>query len=178
MLNKTSKKTRRQARITESSIEQICREANAMMAPETKSAYLKAMPRLRLAAAQGDAWAQYHLGMIYDYGLSGKPNRKMAVKWYRLAASQGYDSAQVNLGIILANLPGKRRDLRGAISLYRKAARQGNRNAAFNLGLYYAEGRGVPQSIKLAKYWYQRAARKGDFEAKQFLKRLSVQKRR
>ena len=47
----------------------------------------------RLAAGQGEASAQFHLGWMYAYGLGVFEDDKEAVKWYRLAAKQGIEGA-------------------------------------------------------------------------------------
>ena len=148
------------------------RIAFTFMKAEARRGYLRALPWLRRAARLGDAWAEYHLGLIYDHGLAGRYDRQRAARWYERAVAKGYSSAQLNLGIILANRRGRFRDLRRAIQLYRLAARQGRRNAAYNLGLYYSEGRGVPKSIAQARRWYQRAADLGDRDACRILKSL------
>ena len=57
----------------------------------------EALKQLRLAAEQGDADAQYNLGVMYDNGAGVPENKAEAVKWYRLAAEQGYASAQYAL---------------------------------------------------------------------------------
>ena len=48
-------------------------------------------------AEQGDAGAQYGLGLNYEFGVSG--DLAEAVRWYRLAAEQGYGPGQLNLGL-------------------------------------------------------------------------------
>jgi len=45
-------------------------------------------------AKQGNASAQYNLGIIYNKGEGVPQDSAEAVKWYRLAADQGYASAQ------------------------------------------------------------------------------------
>ena len=47
----------------------------------------------RLAAEQGNVWAQYLLGIMYDNGDVVPQDDAVAVKWYRLAAEQGHVSA-------------------------------------------------------------------------------------
>ncbi|HEY4469413.1 MAG TPA: hypothetical protein VGN53_17080 [Klebsiella sp.] len=42
--------------------------------------------------------SQDALGVIYELGLSVKPDPEQAVKWYRLAAEQGYAAGQIHLG--------------------------------------------------------------------------------
>ncbi len=54
----------------------------------------------RKAAGQGDAEAQYHLGVMYGAGVGVKADYDEALKWYRQAAEQGYAKAQYNLGMM------------------------------------------------------------------------------
>ena len=49
-------------------------------------------------AEQGDAQAQFNLGLMYDKGQGVKQDDVEAVKWYRQAAEQGDAKAQVMLG--------------------------------------------------------------------------------
>lgn len=55
---------------------------------------------LRAKADQGDAVAQYSLGVIYRDGVGVAQNYAVAVQWHRLAADQGYAPAQYNLGVM------------------------------------------------------------------------------
>jgi TPR repeat protein len=63
-----------------------------------------------LLAEQGDANAQYNLGLRYDFGQGVPKNDALAVKWYRLAAEQGDADAQTNLGAMYANGEGVPKD--------------------------------------------------------------------
>jgi uncharacterized protein len=49
-------------------------------------------------AKQGNASAQYNLGLMYRNGWGVPQDDKTAMKWWKLAAEQGYASAQNNLG--------------------------------------------------------------------------------
>ena len=60
--------------------------------------FTEAVKWYRLAAAQGDAGAQYSLGNMYSRGEGVPQDKAEAVKWYRLAAAQGNASAQYALG--------------------------------------------------------------------------------
>jgi len=51
-----------------------------------------------LAAKQGDAEAQFNLGVMYHNGHGVSQDDKTAAKWFRLAAEQGDAAAQFNLG--------------------------------------------------------------------------------
>ena len=62
--------------------------------------YAEAVKWFRLAADQGNATAQYNLGLMYDKGQGVPQNYAEAVKWYRLAADQGNAVAQFNLGVM------------------------------------------------------------------------------
>ena len=56
--------------------------------------------KLRKAAEQGDAKAQYELGWCYSTGEDGiTKSDAEAVKWYRKAAEQGHAVAQFKLGL-------------------------------------------------------------------------------
>ncbi|MDT8376525.1 MAG: tetratricopeptide repeat protein [Mariprofundaceae bacterium] len=54
----------------------------------------------RKSAEQGDAGAQYHLGVMYSTGTGVETDYNEALKWYRLAAEQGHAKAQYNLGMM------------------------------------------------------------------------------
>jgi len=136
-----------------------------LMRSETHEAYRRAVPWLQRLAKTRDAWAEYHLGLIYDHGLGVHRNIRVARGWYEKSSASGYASAQLNLGVLLANLPGAKRDLNRAIKLYRLAAAQGRKKAAYNLGLYYARGRGVRRSPALARLWLSRAGLKNPARA-------------
>ncbi len=56
---------------------------------------------IKEAAEQGDAEAQYSLGVCYAYGKGVEQDYKEAVKWYTAAAEQGHVKAQFNLGVWL-----------------------------------------------------------------------------
>ena len=64
--------------------------------------YATALREWTPLAEQGDADAQYNLGVMYEKGRGVLQDYKTAVKWYRLAAEQGNASAQSNLGVMYA----------------------------------------------------------------------------
>ena len=66
-------------------------------------------------AEQGDADAQYNLGLMYDNGQGVPQNYKTAVKWYSLAAEQGDADAQYNLGWMYRNGQGVPQDDKTAV---------------------------------------------------------------
>jgi len=127
--------------------------------------YAEAVKWYRLAAAQGDADAQYNLGVMYDNGQGVVQDYAEAVKWYRLAAAQGDADAQYNLGVMYDNGQGVVQDYTEAVKWYRLAAAQGNAKAQSNLGVMYGRGQGVIQDYVRAHMWFNLAAVKGNADA-------------
>ena len=62
--------------------------------------YALAAQLFRPLAEQGNAKAQYNLGLMYDKGQGVPQDAQEAVKWYRKAAERGFAKAQVNLGVM------------------------------------------------------------------------------
>jgi len=59
---------------------------------------LEQTAKLKDAAEQGDAEAQFSLGLSYDIGNGVAEDHKEAVRWYTKAAEQGHADAQYRLG--------------------------------------------------------------------------------
>ena len=74
-------------------------------------------------AEQGDASAQYNLGLMYQNGQGVPQDYKTAVKWYTLAAEQGIAFAQYNLGYMYDEGTGVPEDDKTAVKWYRLAAK-------------------------------------------------------
>ena len=72
--------------------------------------YEKAAKLLVTQAQQGNAEAQFNLGLMYDNGQGVPKDYKEAAKWYRLAAEQGDALAQANLGLMYSNGQGAPQD--------------------------------------------------------------------
>ncbi len=62
--------------------------------------YATALEELRPLAEQGNADAQYNLGVLYDHGWGAAQDYAASAKWYRLAAEQDHADAQYNLGVL------------------------------------------------------------------------------
>ena len=118
-------------------------------------------------ANQGDADAQYNLGVMYANGRGVLQDYAEAAYWYRLAADQGLSQAQYNLGLMYAKGEGVPENDAEAVEWFRLAAGQWYAAAQFNLGLMYAFGEGVPENYITAYMWYNLAAAQGDDHASQ-----------
>ena len=108
---------------------------------------------LRTLADQGDARAQWNLGVKYANGDGVTQDDAEALKWGRKAADQGNAFAQNGLGLIYLGGQGVAQNYAEAMTWFRKAADQGYASAQGNLGVMYYYGQGVPQNfIEAAKY--------------------------
>ena len=107
--------------------------------------FATALRGFRSYAEQGDASAQFNLGVMYDNGEGVPENDAEALRWFRLAAEQGEASTQFNLGVMYAIGEGVPENDAEALRWYRLAAEQGHALAQSNLGLMYAIGEGIPE---------------------------------
>ena len=112
--------------------------------------------------AQGDADAQFALGVMYAAGLGVPQDYKLAASLHRQAAEQGQAFAQNDLGVMYFHGHGVPLDDKEAVKWFRMAAEQGNVNAQVRLGFMYAAGRGVAHDDKEAVRWFLTAAEQHD----------------
>ncbi len=120
--------------------------------------YATALRELRPLAEQGDAKAQYRLGVMYHEGKGVPQDYAEAVKWYRKAAEQGNARAQHNLGVMYRMSQGVPQDYAKALQWWRKGAEQGHATAQYKLGFMYRNGEGVSQDYVQAHMWFDLAA--------------------
>ena len=92
--------------------------------------YATALREWTPLAKQGNAYAQYNLGVMYDKGQGVPQDYKTALKWYRLAAEQGDASAQSNLGVMYGTGRGVIQDNVYAHMWLNIAASSGNETAS------------------------------------------------
>ena len=113
----------------------------------------------RLAADQGYAEAQVHLGRMYSNGRGVPEDDAEGVRWLRRAAEQGHAAAQLSLGRLYDDgWGGLPQDDSAAVRWYRLAADQGHAAAQSSLAIMYQNGEGVPQDHVQAHLWYNLAA--------------------
>jgi uncharacterized protein len=129
--------------------------------------YLTALRLTRPLANDGDAVAQYNLGLMYATGKGVSQDYVMAAIWFRKAAEQGYAPAQSNLGVFYRDGRGVQQAPAEAVVWLRKAADQGDPIGQYCLGLQWEAGEGVPQqNYTEAIKWFQKAAEQGHAVAK------------
>ncbi|EPI3704007.1 tetratricopeptide repeat protein [Neisseria gonorrhoeae] len=84
------------------------------------------------AAEQGNAAAQFNLGVMYENGQGVCQDYVQAVQWYRKASEQGDAQAQYNLGLMYYDGRGVRQDLALAQQWLGKACQNGDQNSCDN----------------------------------------------
>ncbi|MDG4594290.1 MAG: SEL1-like repeat protein [Candidatus Contendobacter sp.] len=141
---------------------------------------------VRQKAEQGDAAAQFNLGLMYANGKGVKQDYAQARQWFQKAAEQGDAAAQFILGVMYYEGKWVKQDYGQARQWFQKAVDQGlagvqqvfidhgmDRNEAliafasmqYLLGVMYGNGYGVKQDYAQARQWYQKAAEQGNAEA-------------
>ncbi len=91
--------------------------------------YETAFKELQPLAAQGNAIAQYNLGVMYGDGMGVPQDYAEAMKWFRLAAAQGDASAQYNLGVMYEDGQGGPQDKQTAQMWLNTASANGSEQA-------------------------------------------------
>ena len=117
--------------------------------------YAAALREWQPLAKQGQAVAQYHLGLLYANGQGVPKDDAQARQWYEKAAVQGYAIAQASLASLYDYGRGGPQDFKMAVRWYLRAANQGNELAQRKLGLLYERGDGVPKDYVQAYMWYK-----------------------
>ena len=93
--------------------------------------------KLKRSAEQGNAEAQYKLGLMYDIGKEVDQDYQKAFKWYEKSANQGLASSQSKLGSMYRYGKGVEVNHAKASEWYWKAYEQGNEEAHYQLGTIY-----------------------------------------
>ena len=127
------------------------------------------------AAEQGDAVAQYNLGVSYRDGKGIQQDYKKAFDWFKKSAEQGYAAAQFEIGFCYRTGKGIQQDYKKAFEWFKKSAEQGYATAQFCLGLCYSYGRGVQENYKKAFEWFEKSVEQGIFLAQRELGILYAQ---
>ena len=115
----------------------------------------------RLAADQGNVFAQEQLVFMYASAYGAKLDYEESYKWATRAAEQGSAYSQHKLGSFFESGLGVPKDEKQAIYWYEKAAKQGDACSEFKLGWMYEDGRGVNKDINQALNWFQLSANRG-----------------
>ena len=119
--------------------------ADAFEREDYETAYKLILP----LAEQGDAYAQFNLGLMYGNGLGVPQDYKEAEKWYRLSAEQGHPEAQYNLGQMYRIGQGVQQDHVLAHMWWNLSASNGDKGAIKSRNII--ETKMTPQQIERAQ---------------------------
>ena len=127
-------------------------------------------------AENGDAKAQFWIGLFCVKGENFKQDYEQALYWFGEAAEQGNVDAQISLGHMYREGLGTKKDDEKSFYWFKKAAEQGNEKAQLNVGLMFAAGKGVPEDYEQAEYWLNKSAEQDNEDAKEFLEKIRAEK--
>ena len=115
----------------------------------------KWLPQILKTAEQGDAYAQFLIGLNF-YKYTNKDYNE-AIKWFLKAGEQGDASAQLILGRCYYEGQGTFKDYNEAMRWWSKAAEQGIPKAMVEIANLYIKGYGVKEDKKEAMRWWSKA---------------------
>jgi len=143
----------------------LCADTAAGLQAFRKADYPAAYREWRAAADQGQAEAQYNLGILYLKGLGVARNPEEAFRWFLLAADQGQADAQFQAGLMREKGIGVQKDYGQAQVWFALAAERGDAEAEAALAELFEQGYGVQKDLARAVYWYKLAAEQGQAQA-------------
>ena len=125
---------------------------------------------IMLTAEQGDAQAQYTLGLMYEEGDSVERNNAESYKWYLRSATQGVAQAQYRLGLLYDFGQGVPRNAAEAAKWYKLAAMRDHPEAQYQFGrMHYSGLGGLTADLDKAFEFFQRAAKQGNTNSQHML---------
>ncbi|NWJ40602.1 MAG: SEL1-like repeat protein [Geothrix sp.] len=129
-------------------------------------AFVKAVTTL---AEQGQAQAQYILGMMHEDAICFPKSYPEAFRWLKKAADQGHAEAQCEVGLLYGNGHGVSADQVSSVRYFRLAADQGHVRSMRYLALKYARGLGTKRDDAESHNLTARAAEAGDMASQLIL---------
>lgn len=134
--------------------------------------YADALKYYEQAAAQGNAFGQYNLALMYQYGKGVPVDYQKAKALYTKASDKGLDLAMNQLGSMYYYGLGQDKNDHEALAWYKKAAALGNANALYSLGLFSETGLATKIDFPNAVKYYQEASALGNEKAMLALARM------
>jgi localization factor PodJL len=116
---------------------------------------------LRIAAANGDASAEFEVAARLAEGNGTNQNYAEALRWYQRAAAKGFAQAQYRLGTLYERGLGVTKDVERAKVWYGRAAEGGNVKAMHNLAVLIAGSDQGEPDYAAAATWFLKAAEHG-----------------
>lgn len=151
----------------------VCAHSAVAQQGPSKDEAAEVLKTARPLADNGNANAQYNMGVLYDEGYGVEQDYAKAKEWYEKAAAQKYPKAEHNLGIMYQSGHGVKKSSAEAAKWFKRAAEHGEPAAQNNLAVLYVRGEGVQQDLGEAARWAAKAAEAGNSSAKNNLPQIA-----
>ena len=115
--------------------------------------YKTALRYISFLAANGDARAQYNMGVFYRDGIEVEQNDVKALRWFLEAAEGGNMLGQYAAGIAFYRGQGSSPEPQAARHYFVEAALKGHATAPLHVGRLFYAGEGVTQNYARAYFW-------------------------
>jgi TPR repeat protein len=110
------------------------------------------------ARNQGDAEAQYQIGIVFNGGIGLDKNEDEAIYWFKKSADGNYYKSFWRVGFYYR----MKENFNLAFILYEKGAERGCCYAQCSLGYFYSNGLGTAVNFEKAVYWFQKSVEAGN----------------
>jgi len=116
---------------------------------------------------EGNPYATYYLGTLYENGTGVEQNNNTALSHYIVADKFGLPQAKYQMGLTCEfGRCGVGQSYEVASKIYKEAADLGHSDAQCQLGGLYERGYGVEQNYETAAHYYKLASDNGNARAK------------
>ncbi len=122
----------------------------------------EAKAQIERAAAGGDTYAEYLMGMMHISGKGAEQSDSQALDWFLRAARKGRADAQHNAAVIYERTDGSLKDLRRRGAGTGPPREQGFARSQAKLGALLLDGVGGPANLDEGKEWMEKAAAQGE----------------
>ena len=112
---------------------------------------------LGVERGKANAYLEYRIGKMYQYGLGTEEDLREVVRWFGMASDKNHKHALYSLGMLHLHGKGVEQDDAEAYQLFLKSHEKGNPYASYELGKLYETGRGTESSMELAEECYRAA---------------------
>ena len=123
--------------------------------------YARALYYLSFEAVQGNAIAQYNLGLMYKDGVGVDKDINEALGWFILGSENGHMLSKYALGLLYYHGKGTSINFNKAMNLFLDASFMGHPASQINVGNMYYFGQGVSKNYPKAHMWWSFAKEKG-----------------
>lgn len=131
-----------------------------------------AINELKVSSNQGNRYATFILGLLYETGEVVKRSKNKAFKCYEKSAMQGNPSGIYKIGHCYQHNKGVKKDLTKALEYFERGIETSNAASLYKLGSLYYYGQGVEKNFSKAKEYFEKAAELGYPSAFNFLGNL------